>query len=275
MSVLRKGSFGPAVKGLQLRLNTRLRPSPKLSVDGRFGPGTEAAVLRFQAQARLVVDGVVGPRTQAALARPPAAAAPPNLLKFVAELGGANDFVRHVAGLESGRNSVQTVMRGLDDFFETATGQRYLLVRGDGVGVIDFRHFFAAASEAYDSGRSRARLGVGLGGSPGQTVLLGLGNELGQCVSETLAWKLNSCFAAEDLGSNRLGAAFGELVKVRQAEGSSQTVSALLAAYLAGLQPAPVETLQTIQTAGRWDVALEALTAFVAGLGDLLLPRAY
>lgn len=275
MPVIKRGSFGPRVRGLQFRLNTRLKPSPRLSVDGKFGPGTELAVLRFQRQKGLVVDGVVGPRTLAALATMPTAAEPPHLAKFVSQIGTLDEFVRHVAGLEAGRHSNQTVMQGLIDFAGTPTGARYLLVRGDTVGVIDFRHFFAAASEAYNSGLSRTQLGVGLGGNPGQTVLMGLGNELAQCFSETMAWKLNSCFSAEDLGSNRLGAGFGERVKVHEAERSGRKISELLASYITGLQPVGSEAVQSIKTAGRWDVALESLAALFAGIGDLLLPRAY
>jgi DNA invertase Pin-like site-specific DNA recombinase/peptidoglycan hydrolase-like protein with peptidoglycan-binding domain len=41
------------------------RPGP---VDGRFGPRTERAVVRFQSAAGLVVDGIRGPRTAKALA---------------------------------------------------------------------------------------------------------------------------------------------------------------------------------------------------------------
>jgi len=55
-----------AVKALQRRLATLgYQPGP---VDGRYGPRTEAAVVRFQATHRLTVDGVAGVRTHAALA---------------------------------------------------------------------------------------------------------------------------------------------------------------------------------------------------------------
>ncbi len=55
-----------AVKALQRRLATLgYQPGP---VDGRYGPRTEAAVVRFQATHRLTVDGVAGIHTRAALA---------------------------------------------------------------------------------------------------------------------------------------------------------------------------------------------------------------
>jgi len=45
------GDFGgrteAGVKKLQQRMNRRLKPKEKLEVDGKFGPATRAAVLRF------------------------------------------------------------------------------------------------------------------------------------------------------------------------------------------------------------------------------------
>ena len=56
---LQSGSFGELVEMLQRTLNARMDPAPGLSVDGDFGPGTEAVVKQFQAAHSLPVTGIV------------------------------------------------------------------------------------------------------------------------------------------------------------------------------------------------------------------------
>jgi putative chitinase len=63
--VLRQGDTGAGVQQLQIKLKAA---GYALNVDGSFGPGTLAAVKRFQAAHQLDPDGVVGPGTWAALA---------------------------------------------------------------------------------------------------------------------------------------------------------------------------------------------------------------
>ena len=65
MPLLKLNSFGPQVKKLQQRLK-ELGFDPK-GVDGKFGPGTKAAVIAFQKANGLTADGKVGPSTLAAL----------------------------------------------------------------------------------------------------------------------------------------------------------------------------------------------------------------
>jgi D-alanyl-D-alanine carboxypeptidase (penicillin-binding protein 5/6) len=65
------GANGPAVESLQRRLNASLDPSPGLSVDGDFGPATQAAVLRFQREKGLPETGVADPKTLDALGPEP------------------------------------------------------------------------------------------------------------------------------------------------------------------------------------------------------------
>ncbi|HZL91684.1 MAG TPA: serine hydrolase [Pirellulaceae bacterium] len=66
-SVLRKGDNGSLVQSLQRTLNARSTPSPELSVDGDFGPATEAAVKAFQRSKDLPPSGEVEAATWKAL----------------------------------------------------------------------------------------------------------------------------------------------------------------------------------------------------------------
>jgi len=60
MQIMRKGSSGPEVAELQTELKTRgFSPG---SIDGRFGPGTEAAIMAFQHSEGLLADGIAGAR---------------------------------------------------------------------------------------------------------------------------------------------------------------------------------------------------------------------
>lgn len=64
--VLRNGSTGTAVRELQfyLYLMSAYQSSiPSVSIDGRFGAATEAAVRAYQRFAGLTVDGIVGRKT--------------------------------------------------------------------------------------------------------------------------------------------------------------------------------------------------------------------
>ncbi|MFF0558429.1 D-Ala-D-Ala carboxypeptidase family metallohydrolase [Streptomyces sp. NPDC004266] len=63
---LSQGSSGAAVKELQIRIAGWAAGSAQqtfVSLDGDFGPGTEAALRRFQAAYGLTVDGVAGSET--------------------------------------------------------------------------------------------------------------------------------------------------------------------------------------------------------------------
>ncbi|MFM6847738.1 MAG: phage tail tip lysozyme [Terrabacter sp.] len=64
LPVLRQGSSGEAVKGLQREL---VDAGYSLTVDGSFGPATNTAVRSYQSKVGLVVDGVVGNNTWGSL----------------------------------------------------------------------------------------------------------------------------------------------------------------------------------------------------------------
>lgn len=67
---MQQGQTGADIKELQIRVAGWAADSAShsyVSVDGDFGPGTLAAVKRFQSAYGLSVDGVAGPNTQAKL----------------------------------------------------------------------------------------------------------------------------------------------------------------------------------------------------------------
>jgi len=80
LPTLRRGSRGDAVTALQQRLSAVLRAQTgaRLTADGIFGSGTDAAVRTFQSSRGLRADGIVGPLTWAALGTPlPSSPRPP------------------------------------------------------------------------------------------------------------------------------------------------------------------------------------------------------
>jgi hypothetical protein len=94
-------------------------------------------------------------------------------------------------------------------------------------------------------------------------------------MSEFVAMKLNSCFSREDLGSNRLGASFGEMLARREAENSRLPVSQHLRSYLASLKPVSPEQVNRMKSPGGWHTVMETVAALASGLSDILIPRAY
>ena len=62
--LVKSGSQGHPVPALQYLLQARGHP---VTVDGKFGPMTRAAVESFQTADQITVDGIVGPQTWEAL----------------------------------------------------------------------------------------------------------------------------------------------------------------------------------------------------------------
>jgi peptidoglycan hydrolase-like protein with peptidoglycan-binding domain len=65
--LLRLGSRGDAVRGLQEDLIALKYSVGSSGADGVFGPATRDAVVRFQRANNLAADGIVGPRTMKVL----------------------------------------------------------------------------------------------------------------------------------------------------------------------------------------------------------------
>ena len=64
LPVLRSGATGYAVRGQQVELRAH---GHSVTVDGQFGPATQAAVIAYQKANRLTADGIVGLQTWGSL----------------------------------------------------------------------------------------------------------------------------------------------------------------------------------------------------------------
>lgn len=62
-----QGSSGQCVKDIQTLSNFKSIVSPKLTVDGSFGPKTRIGVTQVQLASGYSIDGIVGPKTWGAL----------------------------------------------------------------------------------------------------------------------------------------------------------------------------------------------------------------
>src|SRR6476646_6059938 len=100
MTTLQTGSSGPDVQALQQTLSD-LGFDPN-GIDGKFGPGTKAAVIAFQQSKGLQADGKVGPATMAARVAaggPAVGAAPPASAAATAPASGPGLDVGPLAGI--------------------------------------------------------------------------------------------------------------------------------------------------------------------------------
>ena len=266
---MRRGARGEKVRVLQLLLNAQLQGPHKIRPDGHFGPKTEKALRRFQELAALEQDGVAGLATMAALnTKPPSLI---KLKKYRDQLGIKSDFVTFLRDAERKNKDMISTIDSISDFSETAQGKRYYLSTLP-PGVIDFRHFFAAFAEAYSGRRTN-----GFGRGVGNTLMLGLANEVFQCLDEASRAHLNSCFAREDLGSNRLGAAFAREVTILQSTNRLRSLADTLDAYLSRVAPQPTLSRRSAAPPlpGLGGQLLESVRVIGHFLDDLLLPKAY
>jgi peptidoglycan hydrolase-like protein with peptidoglycan-binding domain len=129
-------TIGPGASGEPVRRAQRaLRRTPDLglTVDGVFGPKTEAAVKSFQQGEGLTVDGIVGPQTWQAL---PDGGPMPTL-----QQGSTGDVVRSLQGIltNGAPNQWNVTPQGVDGVFGPHTKssveafQRWGGVAADGI----------------------------------------------------------------------------------------------------------------------------------------------
>lgn len=219
---------------------------------------------------------------------------PPHLNKFRAQLGTLPDFVSYVRAVETryGTGRARVLMRTSDisGFFDTGTpppGHRYLILKSGSARVVDFRHFFAAASQSYCGQGTAGLFGTRTAASPGGAMMLGLLNEIKQCIDESVeslshsasarkfVSRIDSCFSPEDLGSNRLGALFGRALLVAEAEARDRPVSLQLREFLGRYQPATAAEVRRVKQPSSGEQVVEALRAILAGVEGAVFSPAY
>ncbi|TWT04586.1 N-acetylmuramoyl-L-alanine amidase [Planomicrobium sp. CPCC 101079] len=126
-SYLEEGDTGVQVKTLQTNLNAA-GASPKLTVDGSYGPATKTAVIAFQKKYKLEVDGYAGKETQAKLKEVIAAAEKKAAEKKAAAAKPKSyDFRVDINGKRIGTfGELENIQRQVKDAFES--GKEFLMV---------------------------------------------------------------------------------------------------------------------------------------------------
>lgn len=108
-SYLTRGSTGLEVRLLQRRLTLHGFP---VTLDGSFGPATEAAVRAFQEARRLTVDGKVGPATRQALNADPPPPPEPTVLSTYLTRGSTGPEVRLLQKMLNGMDNAGLSLDG-------------------------------------------------------------------------------------------------------------------------------------------------------------------
>lgn len=189
--------------------------------------------------------------------------------KFLKNLGEAKDFVDFLYRVES---TEQFHQLGNFSEFMTPKGARYLLVKKGSTPVIDFRHFFAAMSQRlYGSIYNGSQFFR----ESGMVLMLGIGNEISQCIDEALKAKLNSCFSSEDLASNRLGVEFADILLIKKSENSKRKMSEHLHVFLHDLRPLSPKEVSDLKSAGRGSNLTEIIRQVFTAIMEGVFPRAY
>ena len=132
--------------------------------------------------------------------------------------------------------------------------RRYLFLSRGSVPILDGRHFFAAMYQELTGEMVNLK---DWGDHRGYTLLMGVGNELKQCLDEARARDFNSCFSPEDLGSNRLGYLFARRVMKARHAGTSVNTPQMLRAVLEERSPVSVAKVHATKGPGVLHTAFE------------------
>jgi hypothetical protein len=206
-----------------------------------------------------------------------------HLNEFTAKLASLEDFVAFVETQEKAHPGTGELLNAIldssgcivwGDAKKVKHVKRYLLALDRDIGIIDMKHFFSAAAETYGNLLSKKMNSPAryLDASQGKTVFLGLLNEISQ-----LAFEPDSAFSNEDLVSNRLGASFGESLRIRDSSGplGRKTVTELFRAHMTAYKVAANPVLEKIRSQSGTQRAVESVRAVLQYLADAAVSSAY
>lgn len=143
---LRLGSKGAGVRDLQALLNLA---GYKVTVDGDFGTGTQAAVKALQTANKLKADGIVGPKTQAVLttvrALAPDAPGQEKVLEIDEVQKGLGTAIGVPAVLTTAKEGLESIVTQISPYAYLAKVTEYLQT---GIAVISVVTIVAGAGYA-------------------------------------------------------------------------------------------------------------------------------